>query len=113
MSALFHLRLKELRKRYDLSQKGLAEMLDVTLGAVGNWEVGNRNPDFDMLIKISKCFNVSIDWLLGNDDELPSDSSLWIESLMNIGIDLADIENMTDEQKNTLLTIYKSFADKK
>lgn len=69
---MFALRLKELRQKHNLSQKEFAEILNVSTGTVGNWEVGSREPDFKMLIKISDIFNVSCDYILDrftNDDE--------------------------------------------
>ena len=56
---MFALRLKELRQKHNLSQKEFAEILNVSTGTVGNWEVGSREPDFKMLIKISDIFTFS------------------------------------------------------
>lgn len=61
---MFSIRLKELRQSRNLSQKELAEILKVSTGTVGNWEVGLREPDFQMLTKIADMFNVSCDYLL-------------------------------------------------
>ena len=61
---MFSIRLKELRQSRNLSQKELAEILKVSTGTVGNWEVGLREPDFAMLVKIADLFNVSCDYLL-------------------------------------------------
>lgn len=62
---MFAIRLKELRQNRNLSQKELAEILNVSTGTVGNWEVGLREPDFQTLTKIADIFNVSCDYLLG------------------------------------------------
>lgn len=61
---MFAIRLKELRQKHNLSQKEFAGMLKVSTGTVGNWEVGLREPDFKMLIKIADIFNVPCDYLL-------------------------------------------------
>lgn len=61
---MFSIRLKELRQSRNLSQKELAEILKVSTGTVGNWEVGLREPDFNMLTKIADLFGVSCDYLL-------------------------------------------------
>lgn len=68
---MFSIRLKELRQKHNLSQKEFAEILKVSTGTVGNWEVGLREPDFKMLIKIADIFNVPCDYILdrySNDD---------------------------------------------
>lgn len=69
---MFSIRLKELRQSHNLSQKELAEILKVSTGTVGNWEIGLREPDFNTLIKIATLFNVSCDYLLDRftDDEI-------------------------------------------
>lgn len=61
---MFSIRLKELRQKNNLSQKEFAKILQVSTGTVGNWEVGLREPDFNILIKIADIFNVSCDYLL-------------------------------------------------
>lgn len=61
---MFSLRLKELRQKHNLSQKEFAEILKVSTGTVGNWEVGLREPDFKMLMRIADIFNVSCDYIL-------------------------------------------------
>ena len=59
-------KLYELRKKYGLSQEGLAERLGVSRQAVSKWECGESLPDTDNLITISKMYGVSLDELVGN-----------------------------------------------
>lgn len=66
---MFSKRVKELRKKYNLTQAGLAKKIDVTTGAVGLWETGKRFPDFETIVKISKIFNVTIDYLMNEELE--------------------------------------------
>ncbi len=58
-------RLKQLRLSKKMTQEALAKKLGVSISTVGMYERGQRNPDNEMLIKISKVFNISIDNLLG------------------------------------------------
>lgn len=58
-------RLKELRRREGITQTELARALQVSVGAVGNWESGKRNPDLGMMTRIADCFCVSVDYLTG------------------------------------------------
>ncbi len=62
---LFKEKLKELRVYHNLSQKELAEKLEVSQRSISSWETGFRQPDFETLEKISKFFNVTTDYLLG------------------------------------------------
>jgi len=57
--------LKEARKRTGLLQKDVAEHLSVTRQTYGRYETGDIKPDPDTIIKLSKLFSVSSDYLLG------------------------------------------------
>ncbi|MFW6025571.1 MAG: helix-turn-helix domain-containing protein [Candidatus Woesearchaeota archaeon] len=57
--------LKSLRNEYGMTQVELADKLGKTRGAVGHWETGQREPNLTTLIKLSKIFDVSVDYLLG------------------------------------------------
>ena len=57
-------RYKELREEFSLTQKQLAEILDLTPAAIGLYEQGRREPDLETLEKMAECFSVSIDYLL-------------------------------------------------
>lgn len=57
-----------LRKRSGLSQKDLAEKIGVSRSAIGMYETGEREPDFETLEAIADIFNVNMDTLLGKSD---------------------------------------------
>ncbi len=61
-------RIRELRVASGLSQVELADKLGVSKQSVSNWENDNIQPSIDMLLKISRTFNVSTDFLLGEDN---------------------------------------------
>ena len=65
------LRLKELRKQNRLTQQQLAEMLGVTQAALSGWENEKFGIDNGSLLKCAKRFDVSIDYLLGRQEQLP------------------------------------------
>ena len=66
---MFQLVLKELRERYKLSQVELAKKLNLSPSTIGMWESGRNKPEFDTIIKLSKIFNVSVNYLMGVNDE--------------------------------------------
>ena len=66
---MFDERLKELRKSLGISQIEFGKRLNVTKQCISNWENNNIMPSIDMLIRISKTFSVSADYLLGLDDQ--------------------------------------------
>ncbi len=59
------LKIRLLREKHGLKQVNLANALQVTPQAVSKWEKGANLPDVEVLIKISRLFNVSADFLLG------------------------------------------------
>ena len=61
-------KLYELRKKGGLSQEQLAEQLGVSRQAVSKWESGKAVPESDTLISISKYYNVSLDYLMKEND---------------------------------------------
>ena len=63
-------RIKELRKRNNLTQIDLAKEMEVTKGTVSTWETNRRRPSFETLDALASLFNVNMAYLLGssNDD---------------------------------------------
>lgn len=62
---------KELRKKLNLNQEELAEKVSVTQTSVSRWEKGKSTPDYETLKKLAHLFNVTTDYLLGNE-QLPA-----------------------------------------
>lgn len=63
----FQERIKNLRNEKKLTMDELARELGVTKSRVNMWENAGSVPREDVLIKISKFFDVSVDYLLGNE----------------------------------------------
>ena len=57
-------KIKDLRKKADVSQDRFAEYLGVTAQAVSKWEVEGCYPDIELLPSIANFFNISIDELM-------------------------------------------------
>ena len=58
-------RIKRLRISKKMTQSALAKELGVSTSTVGMYERGQRSPDNEMLVKLSKAFSTSVDSLLG------------------------------------------------
>lgn len=63
--------LKEIRKKKRLTQLKVAMDLNISREAISYYETGKRNPDLEMLITMSRYFNVSIDYLITGEDFCP------------------------------------------
>lgn len=59
------IRVGELRKKRNLTQKQLADIMGIDQTAISNWERGKVLPDNANLLKLANFFNVSLDYLLG------------------------------------------------
>ena len=62
-----NLKLKAARAGRDMSQQQLAERLGVAQNTVCNWENGKRRPDAEALVRLAQLFDVSVEYLLGQE----------------------------------------------
>ena len=79
----------------DYTQAQLAKKLGITKSVISAYETGLRMPSYDILIGISKIFNVSTDYLLGNEQK------------QNI-----DLSGLTEEEIAALLNLIKAMKHK-
>ena len=70
-------KIRNIREQHSLTQEELANMLCVTRQAVSNWENEKNLPDIEMVIRIAKTFNVSLDELiLGGKEKMNMEEKL-------------------------------------
>lgn len=87
-------RITQLRKQQQLSQEELAKRVDVSRTIIGNYERNTNSPSIEILLKIAKVFNVSVDYLIGESNL----SSFDKEALKRI----EDIEKLDADTKQHL-----------
>ena len=63
-------RLKELRKSHRLSQAEIAKILNITQSGYSLWELEKVTIDNKSLQKLANLYNVSIDYILGKNQNL-------------------------------------------
>lgn len=112
-------RIKNLRKKNNLTQLDLAKKVNVTDKAVSKWESGDGNPEIAILIELAKIFDVSLDYLLTgkeNKNEIiimnkleycckKDDPSIFNE------IDIEALKNK-DENEKTILDYIEEYNSK-
>ena len=84
--------LKELRQQAGLTQKQLAERLWLSKATVSYYEQSMRYPSPEILVKLSKVFHVSTDYLLGIEDkkqmldvtDLPDEDIQFLENAIEL-----------------------------
>ena len=80
--------LKYIRKGKHVSQEQLGHILGFGKNTISQYENGIREPNLDTLKKLSNYFNVSVDYLIGND---------------NLGNDAIPVQPMyTEKQKSCI-----------
>ena len=57
--------LKELRQKAGMTQKDLATKVGVTKSVISYYELSERSPSPEILMKLATIFHVSTDFLLG------------------------------------------------
>ena len=65
---IFSEKLQLIRKSKGMTQEDLAEKLAVSRQAVAKWESGQVYPDISNLIQISNLFNVTVDYLVRDQE---------------------------------------------
>lgn len=61
-------RIRDLREDRDLTQKDLARALNCSQQSYSYYELGQRDIPTDILIKLSRFYGVSVDYILGLKD---------------------------------------------
>lgn len=91
-------RLQELRKDHNLSQKQLADKLNLSVHTISSYERNISEPNDEIKVRIAKLFNTSIDYLLGL-----TDISISIEPRDNLLILPRNISNEDKQFLNGLI----------
>lgn len=92
----FGQRLKELRMQAGMTQKQLADRIWVSKAAIGNYELSDRKPSPEIIVKLAKVFHVSTDYLLGIDEKEKT----------------IDVSGLTDEQVAAVQTLVDILKEK-
>ena len=90
---MFDERIRELRHSLGINQVEFGKRLNVTKQCISNWENNNIMPSIDMLIRISKTFSVSADYLLGLENRQTLDvSGLSAELILHLQALINDLK---------------------
>lgn len=64
----FHERLKNIRLDRGIKQNNVAESIGIKNNTLSSYENGKRQPDLETLKKLASFYQVTVDYLLGNDE---------------------------------------------
>lgn len=90
-------KLKDMRLNLNLTQKNIADQLGCNQTAYGKYERGELEPNIETLIKLSKIFNCSVDYLIGNENDFGLVQSSTTSRLTKYQADLLSVFNLLSE----------------
>lgn len=87
-------KLKNLRKNKKITQTELGKAIGMSSSVITHYELGDRVPSYEVLIKLAYFYGVTTDYLLGVDDR----------KILSI-----DVAGFSEEQIQSLLNIINEF----
>lgn len=105
-----HYRLRDLRKEKSLTQRELGVKIGVNDNTITNYEKGDRNPDYETLLKLADIFDCSVDYLLGRTDnkhqslDIPPQGHALIVKAINSDVSLDELEAYIEARSKRLDT---------
>ena len=98
----FGQKINKIRKEKKLSQIEVADAVGVSRDAISKYERDDIIPSVENAKKIAKVLNVSLDYLVSDEDK---QDVLDIDMINRI----KEIQNLNSEDKNTIVTIIDAF----
>ena len=111
------MRLRQIRKERGIKQTTLCAALGIAQSTLSSWENSIYEPDQNTTLKLADYFGVSVDYLLGRDEPMPTstpaptDNTITEERLRALGIDTDGLENLTDAQLSVIRTTLSALLD--
>jgi transcriptional regulator with XRE-family HTH domain len=102
-------KIKEFRKKKNLSQTELGNLIGVHYSHVGKYESNQQIPSTETLKKLASVFEVSVDYLLNDDADNVVKVSFNDEELLR---DFKAIEEMPENDKMVIKELINAFMVK-
>jgi transcriptional regulator with XRE-family HTH domain len=95
-------RLRELRLRRKISQEEVARHIGITRSAYSHYEINNRQPVYETLIKLAAYFDVSLDYMIGGaQSKAKSDLSVTPDTREILSL----LQHMSQEQRKRSINL--------
>ncbi len=95
-------RLKEIRKIRKLTQKQVAEQLNIAQTTLSTYEVGTSKVDIEMLVQLADLYHVSVDELLGHTHP----NVIYVSSLSKEAQHVIEIMQKLNDKEITKIEAY-------
>ncbi len=87
-------RITQLRKQKSWSQDELAKRIESSRVMIGKYERSDNSPSIEVIIKLAKSFDVSVDFLLGEGQNATFDKEMVKR--------LDQVESLPDQEKKRI-----------
>ena len=104
---VFAERLKAKRREKQMSQNQLAKVIHVASSAISNYERGAGLPDICIAERMSRFFGVTIEWLIGIEenpsDKIKNDTESFLSAINSV----INISGLSDDGGNIAILVPK------
>ncbi|MGI6776810.1 MAG: helix-turn-helix domain-containing protein [Acetivibrionales bacterium] len=91
-------RLNTLIEKTGLQQKEIANLLNIKVSTFNGYVNGIREPNIETLIRIARFFNVTVDYIVGNDDTNNTNENVYKRHLEHLDEGLNDFVSDPDNR---------------
>lgn len=116
----FNEQLTKLRKRNNITQIELANLMNVKQYVISSWETGRSEPNISQIIKLCDIFKISTDYLLDRHIIITNSEDEFNKVIENINKDIKDdftkdlikiFENIPNNKKEKIINIVKEIKE--
>ena len=116
----FNDQLTKLRKRNNITQIELANLMNVKQYVISSWETGRSEPNISQIIKLSDIFKISTDYLLDRHIIITNSENEFNKVIENINKDIKDdftkdlikiLEDIPNNKKEKIINIVKEIKE--
>lgn len=116
----FNEQLTKLRKRNNITQIELANLMNVKQYVISSWETGRSEPNISQIIKLSDIFKISTDYLLDRHIIITNLENEFNKVIENINKDIKDdftkdlikiFEDIPNNKREKIINIVKEIKE--
>ena len=116
----FNEQLTKLRKRNNITQTELANLMNVKQYVISSWETGRSEPNISQIIKLSDIFKISTDYLLDRHIIITNSENEFNKVIENINKDIKDdftkdlikiFEDIPNNKREKIINIVKEIKE--
>lgn len=89
-------RIGELRRNANMKQIELCKLLGISQATLSSWENGKYEPDINQLRELSRIFDTSIDYIVGNS---PAGRPIPVLGTIPAGVPIEAVEDVLDYEE--------------